>query len=334
MAPDAHWVVVEAISPAGMSVISTGGVQREWTSLKRRAPAIVPIEDLVREVVTHGSTIERTYRPASGRPVRVIVVPITSPRESVYGVQFWCGSEDDIPPPRRRITGVFWDLQRRTVVQPWESTWMSGREDDYHEEVPLARVLQLGTRYDQFAETLQLLFDPKTGQKAQTHVTVVHHKSGKRMCWQVNIVAIPPHGTKVLWEDVTDARPPETPTLHQLGMEEAAARGVNVAVIAPSVGTIAVFLTPPPEWMPWDYHRPGTRVIHPDDQVKMMEFLGSEGFGRSADASREIPVRLLSTSGRYLPVRMGLRPTPGSIGTGIVIATFGNPDAHETLVDD
>lgn len=323
------WHVVELMSPSGMSLISVGGDQRQWSSVDRKIPGYIPLVDLIKESVAERQEIDRTYRSKNGRVDRVLIVPITSPRDNVYGIQYWIGSPETDPPDKRRVTGVFWDLQRHTVVQPWESTWMSGREDDYHEEVPLARVLQLGTRYDQFAETLQLLFDPQTGQRTQTHVTVVHHKSGQRMSWQVNIVAIPPVGAKVLWEDVTDAHPPETPSLHQLGMEEAASKGINVAVLAPSVGTIALFLTPPPDWMPWEYHHPGTRIIHPNDQLKLLEFLGSEGFGRSDENKDRLPVRLLASNGEYVSVAMDLRPVPGSIGTGIVIATFSDPPAED-----
>lgn len=321
--PD-DWTVVEVISALGMSVISQGGRSKEWTSVDRLAPSHIPVRKIIQGVVDTGTTADLSFTSKKGTVDRVIVHPITSPREAVYGVQFWRGPDGTQPPEKRRITGVFWDLQRRVVVQPWESTWMSGREDDYHEEIPLARVLQLGTRYDQFSETLQLLFEPETGQKTQTSVTIVHNKTGERLTWRINIVADPPRGVKVLWEDITDVDPPKTPTLHQVGMEAAAAAGLTVAVIAPSVGTIALFLTPPPSWLPWDEPTPGIKIIHPDDQQKMLAFLGSEMFGRAA-ADSTLSVRLLTTTGDWVPVEMSLTPIPGAIGSGTVVATFPTP---------
>lgn len=318
------WSVVEAISPLGMSVISQGGRCKEWTSIDRLAPSHIPTQKIIQGVVDTGVAADLTFTGRKGNVDRVIVHPITSPRDAVYGVQFWRGPTDAEPPEKRRITGVFWDLQRRMVVQPWESTWMSGREDDYHEEVPLARVLQLGTRYDQFAETLQLLFNPETGQKTQTNVTIVHHKTGERLNWRINVIATPPEGVKVLWEDVTDIDPPRTPTLHQMGMEAAAASGLTVAVIAPSVGTFALFLTPPPAWLPWYEPTPGIRLIHPDDQEKMLVFLSSARFGIN-ESDSTLSIRLLTTADQWVPVDMTLNPIPGSIGSGTVLATFPTP---------
>lgn len=227
------------------------------------------------------------------------------------------------PPPPRKIAGVMWDLERRMVVQNYYSTTLTGYEDDYNEEVPLARVLALGSRYDAFAETLQMLFDPQTGQKLQHHVTAVHFKTGRPVKFQVNIAAIPDFGVKVLWEDVTDVNPPETPTLHQIGMTAAAETGLTVATLAPRAGVFALFLTPPPNWLPWSKPDPGVKILHPDDQELILTALNSAGFGH--DAPVVVPVRLLSTSGEHVRVEMTIRPMPEAIGAGIVIATFKNP---------
>lgn len=323
------WSVVEVVSPLGMSVISHGGRCKEWTSIDRLAPSHIPVQKIIQAVVETGTPADLTFTGRKGNVDRVIVHPITSPREAVYGVQFWRGPADVTPPEKRRVAGVFWDLQRQMVIQPWESTWMSGREDDYHEEIPLARVLQLGTRYDQFSETLQLLFRPETGQKMQTNVTIVHNKTGQRLNWRINVIATPPAGVKVIWEDITDVDPPMTPSLHQVGMEVAAASGLNVAVIAPSVGTIALFLTPPPAWLPWYEPDPSIKIIHPDDQQKMLEFLDSEMFGQSEPAP-SMPVRLLTTAGGWVTTEMILSLIPGSIGSGTVVASFATPASIQT----
>lgn len=317
--PQDGWVVVETITEGGMTVVSVAGRQAEWQSVERRAPAFVPIKRLIREVAARRQAIDVDVPGDGGRSARVVVIPVPTPRGLCHGVQFWCGPSGATPPPPRSIAGCIWDFDRQICVQPYESNVMSGRESVYTEEVSLARILSLGDRYDEYAPVLQQLFAPEPGHRSQSLVTVPHAE-GRLMRWQVNVIAHPP-GVFTIWEDVTDVRPVEPPTLHQIGLDSAQSLGLNVAVIAPQQGTLAMFLTPPPDWVQYNYRQAGVSIFHPDDLGKLADFVDSDSFD-SAEHSQSISIRILNIDNVYEPIDLTLRPYPDALGSGLVVGSF------------
>lgn len=318
--PQDDWVVVETISDGGMTVVSIGGRQAEWSTVERRAPNYVPIRRFLAEVQSAQEPADRTFTsPQGGRSTRVVALPIPTPRGLCHGVQFWCGPVDSEPPPPRSIAGCIWDFERQICIQPYESTVMSGREDVFTEEVTLARILSLGSRYDDQAPVLQELFAPEPGHRSQTFATIPH-TDGHLMRWQVNLIAHEP-GIFCIWEDVTDARPVAPPTLSQIGLESTGHHGLNVAVIAPHVGTLAMFVTPAPDWIQYNYRRAGVSIFQPDDLPKLVEFVDSDTFD-SAPAGQQMRLHILNVDDEYEPVDMTLQPYPDALGTALVVASF------------
>lgn len=339
---DADWTVVETMT-GDHTVVSVGGHQREWTRLRRanlpqrvcleNSPSGQPVDlsRLIEHCANRRQRLDTLVRSLEGRIAwRLIIEPVPTAANGCHGVQIWFADPSVPVKPQRSIAGVIWDFPRQICLQPYESTVMSGREVLWEgtEEVSLSRLLSLGDRYDEYSETLELLFAENAGQRTQTHVTTPHYRGGL-MRWQVNLVAREP-GVLVLWEDVTDALPVEPPTLHQIGLQTASIAGINVAVIAPEHGTLVMFLTPPPDWIRYIYRSSDVRVIHPEDVPAIQKAVASEQF---ANADRSDPVsakvRFLTPDDTYTEVQVYFHPYPGEMGTGLVIGSFAKSSATD-----
>ena len=338
-ATDSDWSVVETMT-GDYTVVSVGGHQKDWIALRRaqlahrvhltrtRNQQPVQIKRLIEHCSAERTGIDTEVYSLEGHlSWRLIIKPVPTAGNLCNGVQVWFADPSIPVKPERSIAGLIWDFKRQICFQPYESTIMSGREHLWEgkEEVSLSRLLSLGARYDEYAETLELLFASECGKRTQTHVTTAHYHGGL-MRWQVNLVAKEP-GVLVLWEDVTDATPVETPTLEHIGLKTASIAGINVAVIAPALGTLVMFLTPPPSWVNYIYRSADVRVIHPDDIEAIQKVVASEHFGTetSPEDSVSTQVRLLATDGSYRPVTMSFHLYPGELGTGLVIGSFSNP---------
>lgn len=331
----AEWTIVETMTGKN-TVVSVGGHKREWVSLRRagfaqrvrltanRDQPPLELERLIERCATTRKPLDAEVYSLEGRiSWRLIIEPVPTAGGRCNAVQLWLAAKDVPVKPRRSIAGLVWDFERQICLQPFESTVMSGREGLWEgaEEVSLSRLLSLGERYDEFIETLQLLFASDPSQRIQTHVTVPHAYK-EVMRWQVNLVAHEP-GALVVWEDVTDAVPVEPPTLQQIGLHTAHLTGVNVVVIAPAHGTLAMFLTPPPEWVQHIYRSADVHVIHQDDVEAIQKAVAAERFAAAAtDQPVSTDVRLLTTDGTYERVTLNLLPFPGEIGTGLVVGYF------------
>lgn len=340
------WAIVETMT-GGCTVISIGGHQKEWISLRRARLAQrvrlsptgeqkpVEIKRLIEHSTANRTPLDLLVHSLEGRLTwRLIIQPVPTAGGLCNAVQVWFADPSIPVKPHRSIAGLIWDFKRQICLQPYESTVMSGRESFWEgtEEVSLSRLLSLGERYDEYAETLELLFASEPGQRTQTHVTTAHYHGGL-MRWQVNLVAADP-GVLVVWEDVTDAMPVEPPTLQQIGLQTASIAGINVAVIAPAHGTLVMFLTPPPSWVQYIYRSDQVRVIHPDDVDAIQKAVASEGFANGTTTTNSVSaeIRLLATDDTYDTVTMNFHPYPGELGTGLVIGSFAQTErqiAHD-----
>lgn len=335
---EGDWSVVETMT-GDYTVVSVGGHQKDWIALRRahlahrvhlssgRNQPPVQIKRLIEHCSTERTAIDTEVYSLEGHlSWRLIIKPVPTAGNLCNAVQVWFADPSIPVKPERSIAGLIWDFKRQICLQPFESTIMSGREHLWEgtEEVSLSRLLSLGARYDEYAETLELLFASEYGQRTQTHVTTAHYHGGL-MRWQVNLVAQDP-GVLVVWEDVSDATPVETPTLEHIGLKTASIAGINVAVIAPALGTLVMFLTPPPQWVNYIYRSADVRVIHPDDIEDIQKAVASEHFGTDATPPDSVStdVRLLATNGAYQSVTMSFHPYPGELGTGLVIGSFSN----------
>ena len=333
-APEAagEWTIVETMTGEN-TVISVGGNQREWVSLRRAGLAQrvrltstgnqppVELHRLIEHCATNRTSLDTEVYSLEGRlSWRLIIHPVPTAGGRCNGVQVWFAAPNVPVKPQRSIAGLIWDLERQICLQPYESTVMSGRENLWEgtEEVSLSRLLSLGDRYDEFSDTLELLFASDPTRRTQTHVTTPH-VHGRLMRWQVNLVSQAP-GALVIWEVVTDAVPVEPPTLQQIGPQTVSLTGANVAVIAPAQGTLAMFLTPPPDWVQYIYRSPDVHVIHRGDVEALQKAVASEQFAQSGPVS--VDVRLLTTDNTYESVTMKLHPYPGEVGAGLVIGSF------------
>ena len=71
---------------------------------------------------------------------------------------------------------------------------------------------------------------------------------------------------RVLYHDFSDAYPPSTPTLAELGLTGGLdGAKVHVALFEARRGSIALGLGHAPEWIEWQYAHLTGPVVHPDD---------------------------------------------------------------------
>ncbi|MEU7219805.1 GAF domain-containing protein [Nocardia iowensis] len=328
-------MTIETLTPGFMSVVSVGDSARDFSSVHRvlqrlltKMPAIYDclntgdILDILRSARDRATDVDFVMPTASG-PHLLKVRPVYGPTGAVHAVRLWLGPADVPIPELRPAVGGIWDLDAQTVAQPSGITRLCGvAAEEYVPRMSLAELFQRIPMFDRHAELLDLLYDPRAGDRFQ-HDVVVVFASARPALWRVTICARDEDGQRGAWllfEQIrSDNLPPVCPTLERVGLREAHRRaGTYLAIVQLAHTSITHWLTDPAPWVRWDYLFRPVDVFHPEDRGRLIELAHGP---RTGDTTR-ITVRVLNYAGEYTPTSMLLYPYPGFSNRELSIAQF------------
>ncbi|WP_167837517.1 GAF domain-containing protein [Nocardia altamirensis] len=327
-----EWATIEVLAPDSMSMASVGDAPRDFAGLHRtiqrllaKSPALYDglstarlIEALV-EARDQAKAVDLTIATGSG-PHRLLIRPILGPAGDVHAVRMWLASASTPVPPPRPAVGVIWDLETQTMQQPSGITQLSGLSaEEYAPRTSIAELFHRMSAFDRHTEVLDLLYDPKPGDKLQFDVTITPEQ-GRAAQWRITMRARDDQRTRGAWllvEDITsDNVAAEWPTLERTGLREAHRRaGTHLAVLQLEHASISHWLTDPAPWIRWDYLFRPIDVFHPDDRERIMQLGGRLHAGDTVG----VTVRTLNYSGGYTMTSLLLYPYPGYASTQLAI---------------
>ncbi|KAA8881892.1 hypothetical protein F3087_40190 [Nocardia colli] len=335
-------MTVETLTPGVLSVAAVGdeprgfaGCQRVLQRLFAKTPALydhlnaVGVCDIVRAVRDRAEDLDLIIPTRSG-PHQLLGRPVFGLAGDVHAVRMWLGPSSAEVPAVRPATGAIWDLGTQTLQQPSGITSLTGlAAEEYVPTMSIAELFQRAPTFDRHAEVLDLLYDPRAGDKLQFDVAVTQG-SGRPGRWRITLRARDDARTRGAWlliEDVTSADAPAAwMTLERAGLREAHRRaGTHLAVVQVEHTSISHWLTDPVPWIRWDYLFRPVDVFHPDDR----ERLAAAGEHLMSGEAAEVTVRALGYDGGYTLTSMLLYPYPGYANREIAIAEFARVDDTE-----
>ncbi len=197
---------------------------------------------------------------------------------------------------------------------------MSGVEPEDH--VPTrtpAEYIAKSVKFDGSASLFELALDPVHGRAWESPMSVLHADAHimNWHCWGKGRTDSGNIGIRLLWHDVTDTRAPETPTLHELGMQQSLkASGVHAAVFEADRAILAMWLAETPAWVQWRNVAGANDVVHPDDAHVLSEALKSF---RSGDVVPHAAVARLRGVCDWVLADLHIQPYPGPLGDKLVL---------------
>jgi hypothetical protein len=327
------WVTIETLAPDVLSVASVGDAPREFAGWQRvlqrlltKTPALYDtlttslVTKAVLQARTRADSVEELIRTGAG-PHMLRIRPVFGPAGDVHAVRLWLGPAAALPPEPPHAVGAIWDVNSQILALPSGITSLSGiAAEEYTPGVSIAELFQRMSAFDRHAELLDLLYDPKPGDKLQFDVTIpgLAVRSGR---WRITIRARDDERTRGAWwliEDVSSgSMPAQWPTLERVGLREAHRRaGTYLAVVQLEHASISHWLTDPAPWIRWDYlYRPAD-AFHPDDR----DVLIGLGDRLRAGGTAGVVVRALNYNGGYTPTSLLLYPYPGYSSRQLAIA--------------
>ncbi|WP_406231697.1 GAF domain-containing protein [Nocardia sp. NBC_01009] len=327
------WLTVETLAPDVMTVASVGDAPRDFAGWQRalqrslsKMPALydklttATITEAVQTARDHAEDIDMAI-PTGAGPYQLLMRPVFGPAGDVHAVRLWLGPVSEQVPELRPAVGAIWDLGSQTIEQPSGITRLPGiAAEQYAPRMSIAELFHRISTFDRHAEVLDLLYDPKPGDKLQFDVAVAYGAARPGQ-WRITIRARDDDRTRGAWwliEDITsDNAPSAWPTLERVGLREAHRRaGTHLAVVQLEHTSISHWLTDPAPWIRWDYLFRPVDVFHPDDRARLVE-LGSQLW--SGD-SVGVTVRALDYGGGYTPTALLLYPYPGYSSRQLAIA--------------
>jgi hypothetical protein len=326
-------VTIETLAPDGMSVASVGDAPREFANWQRvvqrtlsKMPALydklttAALTEAIHTAHDQAQDVDLAIQTRAGRH-QLLIRPIFGPAGDVHAVRLWLGPASERVPASRPAVGAIWDLSSQTIQQPSGITRLSGSTaEQYVPRMSIAELFHRVSSFDRHAEMLDLLYDPKPGERMQFDTTVMHG-FGRPAQWRITVRARDDERTRGAWwliEDVTSENAPSAwPTLERIGLREAHRRaGTHLAVVQLEHTSISHWLTDPAPWVRWDYLFRPVDVFHPDDRPRLAE-LGDRL--RSGD-SAGVTLRVLNYGGGYTPTSLLLYPYPGYSSRQLAIA--------------
>ncbi len=327
------WVTIETLTPDAMSVASVGEAPREfagWPRVLQRLLAKMPAVYDSLTTARLAAAMQAARDQAEDVDLRIPtrsgihelkIRPIFGPAGDVHAIRLWLGPTAAQTPELCAAVGAIWDLNSQTIQQPIGVTRLSGSApEEYVPRMSIAELFHRMSAFDRHAEVLDLLYDPKPGDKLQFDVTVAH-SSGRTGRWRITIRARDDERTRGAWwliEDVSsDDQPASWATLERVGLREAHRRaGTHLAVVQLEHTSISHWLTDPAPWVRWDYLFQPIDVFHPDDRVRLIEISDRLRQGETAG----VTMRALNYGGGYTPTSLLLYPYPGYSTRQLAIA--------------
>nr|WP_012476985.1 GAF domain-containing protein [Rhodococcus sp. NS1]ABI79385.1 hypothetical protein PNSL1.057 [Rhodococcus sp. NS1] len=264
------WHVIETLTEGVATLVASGNEAKGMISTRR---SISPTADiLVEPIIEH---VRRTREPfdrvlhskRANRAWRFYAWPIIGPFGDVHGIQMWVGDPKEPIAERRLTSGTVWSTTEWLIYQTWESGAMSGtRLDDWVPTALSSDYINRAIHMEKEQEFLEVVLTPKPDMALSTWFSV-RHDDGHAMQWQV-VLRPTADGTavRVLYHDFSDAYPPSTPTLAELGLTEGLdGSRVHVALFEARRGAIALWIGRAPKWVEWQYAHLTGPVVHPDD---------------------------------------------------------------------
>lgn len=264
------WHLIETLTEDVATLVASGDEAKGLVSTKRSiSPAadvlVEPIIDHVRKTrepfdrVLHSKRLNRAWR--------FYAWPIIGHFGDVHGIQMWVGDPKEPIAERRLTSGVFWSTSDWLIYQTWESGAMSGTLlEDWVPTALSSDYISRSIHMEKEQEFLEITLAPKPGMALSTWFSV-RHDHGHAMQWQVVLrPTTDGTGVRVLYHDFSDAYPPSTPTLAELGLTEGLdGSKVHVALFEARRGSIVLWIGRSPEWIEWQYAHLTGPVVHPDD---------------------------------------------------------------------
>lgn len=267
------WHLIETLIPELTTVISTDGKQKDWGSTKRLLPTRVsdiridPIIDAVRADCQRRDLTLTSKR--TEETIRILALPVIGPFKEAHGINLWVGAPDEDPGEPRPCSGVAWLTSDFMIHQTLESGSMSGVDPKEWDPVATpAEYIHRSVQFDDELEFVKMAIEPTPGQSMNTQFSV-RHDTGRIMQWQVVLRTYPDPdqtGWRVLFQDVSDVYPASSPTLAQVGLTEGL-RGIgyHVALFHAQNGRLGLWISPPAEWMEWQFTHLTGPVMDPAD---------------------------------------------------------------------
>ncbi|WP_067670645.1 GAF domain-containing protein [Nocardia miyunensis] len=326
-------MTIEMLTPDAMSVASAGDAPRgfaDWHRALQRALAKTPavydsfttgrLAAAMQAVRDQAEDVDLRIPTRSG-PHELKIRPVFGPAGDVHAIRFWLGPVTARVPDMRPAVGAIWDLNTQTVQLPSGIALFRGiSAEEYAPRMSIAGLFHRMSGFDRHAEVLDLLYEPKPGDKLQFDATVLH-ASGEMGRWRVTIRARDDERTQGAWwliEDVSsDGSPSRWATLERVGLREAHRRaGTHLAVVQLDYTSISHWLTDPAPWVRWDYLFRPIDVFHPDDRARLAEL----GDRLRAGETTGVTVRALNYTGGYTPTSLLVYPYPGYSSRQLAIA--------------
>lgn len=320
------WHLVETLIPGEMTVVSSGGKTREWSSVERLSPAPdISIRGLVRITTETGASQKVTgVSKRKQREYFLHTIPVLGPSGEVHGVQVWVGDTDGPTTPPRTVSGIAWHLTRSVITQTLEASTMSGvhPEDHVPQRTP-AEYTAKAVKFDDAENLFAAALMPEHGRRWDAPMSVLH-ADGRVMnwhCWARGRTDGDNLGLRLLWHDVTDTVPPAMPTLKELGLPSALESAKTcVAVFDALTGTLTMWLPEAPSWVQWRDVPSGRDIIHADDRICFVQALRKWGHD-TGPVMTTVRMRALAEGGlRWQPVSIELRQYPGQLSDRLILA--------------
>ncbi|MFF3569878.1 GAF domain-containing protein [Nocardia jiangxiensis] len=326
-------MTIEMLTPDAMSVASAGESPRgfsDWQRVVQRVLAKMPAVYDSFTTARLAAAIEAARNQAEDVDVPIPtrsglhelkIRPVFGPAGDVHAIRLWLGPVTARVPELRHAVGAIWDLNTQTVQLPSGIARFPGiSAEEYAPRMSIAGLFHRMSAFDRHAEVLDLLYEPKRGDKLQFDATVLHASGGVGR-WRVTIRARDDDRTRGAWWLIEDVSSDDTraalATLERTGLREAHRRaGTHLAVVQLDYTSISHWLTDPAPWVRWDYLFCPVDVFHPDDRARLADL----GDRLRAGETAGVTVRALNYTGGYTPTSLLLYPYPGYSSRQLAIA--------------
>ncbi|WP_153415418.1 GAF domain-containing protein [Nocardia macrotermitis] len=326
-------MTIETLTPDAMSVVSMGEDPRGFADWQRALQRLLTKMPVLYDTFSTARLAEAMRRtrdqaeevdvriPTRSGPHELKIRPVFGPAGDVHAMRLWLGPATARIPRPRAAVGAIWDMTTQTVQQPSGITQLTGiSAEEYLPRMSIAGLFHRMSAFDRHAEVLDLLYEPKPGDKLQFEATVPN-TSGPVGRWRITIRARDDQRTRGAWlliEDVSAADAPiGSAALERIGLREAHRRaGTHLAVVQLEHTSISHWLTDPAPWVRWDYLFRPIDVFHPDDRARLAELGDRVRVGDTAS----VTVRALNYAGDYTPTTLLLYPYPGYSSRQLAIA--------------